>query len=258
MLSRRRFLRLCATTLAATAGCSLLFQSHSSIGVADRIIPILLYHRVGYTNDDLTITPNRLARDLRTLKELQYTSISLEQFEQFLFNQKIELPEKPLLITFDDGYLDNYENAFPILQKNDMLASFFIITGMLPNADRIKPAQIREMAAHGMSFGSHTVTHKALGDLTEEERRMELSYSKIALEDVLGKSVNSIAYPKGSYDENTIQIAQSYGYSEGFTVKQGLCSQISASFHLTRIPVFGFDPDIREVLDKRHIPKAVV
>ena len=104
MLSRRRFLRLCATTLAATAGCSLLFQSHSSIGVADRIIPILLYHRVGYTNDDLTITPNRLARDLRTLKELQYTSISLEQFEQFLFNQKIELPEKPLLITFDDGY----------------------------------------------------------------------------------------------------------------------------------------------------------
>ena len=163
-----------------------------------------------------------------------------------------------MLITFDDGYLDNYENAFPILQKNDMLASFFIITGMLPNADRIKPAQIREMAAHGMSFGSHTVTHKALGDLTEEERRMELSYSKIALEDVLGKSVNSIAYPKGSYDENTIQIAQTYGYSEGFTVKQGLCSQISASFHLTRIPVFGFDPDIREVLDKRHIPKAGV
>ena len=258
MLSRRRFLRLCATTLAATAGCSLLFQSHSSIGVADRVIPILLYHRVGYSGDDLTVTPNRLARDLRTLKELQYTTISLEQFEQFLFNQKIELPEKPLLITFDDGYLDNYENAFPILQKNDMLASFFIITGMLPNADRIKPAQIREMAKQGMSFGSHTVSHRGLGDLTEEEMHMELSYSKIALEDILGRAVNSISYPKGSYSETTTNIAQAYGYHEGFTVKQGLCSQLSSSFHLTRIPVFGFDPDIREVMDKRHIPAAGV
>lgn len=255
MLSRRRFLKLCATTLAATAGCSLVFQSHSSVGFADRTIPILLYHRVGATKDDLTISPERLARDLRTLKEQHYTAISLEQCEQFLFNQKVELPEKPLLITFDDGYLDNYQNAFPILQKYDMLASFFVITGMTPNADRLKPAQMREMLAHGMSFGSHTVSHRSLGELSPEEVHRELSYSKIALEDMLGRGVHSISYPKGSYNDATVNIAQAYDYREGFTVKYGLCSKESPSFHLTRIPVFSFDPGILEVMAKRRSPK---
>ena len=251
MLSRRNFIKICASTLFSVGGAEFLFPLSTSSGAGNRQIPVLVYHRVGYTSDNFTVTPERFATDLQTLQYYGYCAISLEQMQSFLDDRNIEMPDKPILITFDDGYLDNFENAYPILKQHGMVATFFIITDKLWTQDRLTPERITEMAAGGMSFGSHTVTHRRLGELPWDEIREELSISKAVLESVLGKTVNTIAYPQGSYSENVVTLAQNLGYTTGFTVREGICLKDSPDFELRRIPVFKYDSGIRGVIAYR-------
>lgn len=251
MISRRNFIKICASAMAGIGLSKILLQMPVGSGAADRQIPVLAYHRVGYTKDNLTVTPRRLTADLKALQSEGYCSISLEQFQNFLDDRNIDMPDKPILITFDDGYLDNYENAYPILKKYGMVATFFIITDMLWVNDRLTPEKIVEMAQGGMSFGSHTVSHRALGKLTWDEITNELVNSKATLESVLGRVVNAIAYPQGSYNKNVIMIADNAGYKTGFTIKEGICEKESPDFELNRIPIFKYDDDVLTVLAER-------
>ncbi|MBP2641982.1 MAG: polysaccharide deacetylase [Firmicutes bacterium] len=250
MITRRQFLKGCASSLLAISVAELMWQMPISSGMADQQIPVLLYHRVGKTTDPLTVTPGRFERDLRQLKEAGYSTIDLRQFERFLADRDTELPAKPLLITFDDGYRDNYENAFPLLSKYQMEAAFFIIAGMLGEPERVSAADIREMAQHGMTIGSHTVTHRPLGELSVKEMRTEMYQSRRILENALGMPVASIAYPRGSYSNDTIDMADDFGYSSGFTTLNGKCSKGTHPFALRRIPIFSYDCDVLDIIDK--------
>lgn len=251
MLSRRSFLKICASTMVGMGCSEVLFQLTASSGAGNRQIPILVYHRVGYTADNFTVTPERFANDLQLLQQYGYVTISLEQLQKFLADKTIELPDRPILITFDDGYLDNFQNAYPILKQHGMVATFFVIADKLWTPDRLNPACIVEMAQGGMSFGSHTLTHRYLGELSWSEVYDELVNSKVTLESVLGKTVNAIAYPQGSYNANVIMIADNVGYSTGFTVREGLCLRTSPDFELRRIPIFKYDRGIIEVIEDR-------
>ena len=251
MISRRRFIKGCISTIIAISGSQLLFQAPTSSGSGNRNIPVLVYHRVGYTTDALTVTPERFSSDLDSLQESGYCSISLEQFQNFLDDRNVEMPEKPILITFDDGYLDNFEHAYRILRKHGMVGSFFVITDMLWSKDRLTPENIVEMSQGGMSFGSHTVTHRALGELDPAIIHDELVNSKATLESVLGKNVNAIAYPRGSYNETVVNIAKEVGYVTGLTVREGICIKESPDFELRRIPIFKYDSGIIHVIANR-------
>lgn len=251
MISRRNFIKICASTVAGISVSQLLPQMRMSSGAANRQIPVLAYHRVGYTTDYLTVTPERLATDFQRLQEEGYCTISLEQFQNFQDDRNIDMPDKPLLITFDDGYLDNYENAYPILKSHGMIATFFVITDFLWTAGRLNPERIVEMAQGGMSFGSHSVTHRPLGELVWDDIKTELVNSKAVLESVLGRTVNAIAYPRGSYNKSVIMIADNVGYKTGFTVREGICVKESPNFELRRIPVFKYDGGILDVLAYR-------
>ncbi|MEG6584286.1 polysaccharide deacetylase family protein [Dendrosporobacter sp. 1207_IL3150] len=246
MINRRQFIKLCACSVTVIGISQIWGLSGGS--AADREIPILLYHRVGYTSGHLSVSPERFANDLQLLRGKGYKAITLEQFQSFLLNKNTDLPEKPILITFDDGYLDNYEYAYPILKRYGMVASFFIITSMLWDKGRLSPEHIREMASGGMSFGSHTVSHRQLGKLTSDEISEELNSSRATLESILGSSVQTIAYPRGSYSLETIKEAKGSGYLAGFTTNQGTCSRRSTLFELNRIPVFDYDRNILEVI----------
>lgn len=250
MISRRNFIKICASTLASISCSEILFQLPIS-GASNRQVPILVYHRVGYTTDNFTVTPERFANDLQVLQDYGYCTITLEQLQTFLADRTIDLPDRPILITFDDGYLDNYENAYRILKRYGMFATFFIITGMLWTPDRLTPEHIVEMAQGGMSFGSHTVTHRPLGGLVWSEICDELVNSKAVLESVLGRTVNAIAYPQGSYNENVQMVADNVGYSTGFTVREGICVKSSPDFQLRRIPIFKYDRGIIDVMESR-------
>lgn len=251
MLSRRSFIKMCASTFVSVSCVEFLFPMPTSSGAGNRQIPVLVYHRVGYTTDNFTVTPERFAIDLETLQRYGYCTISLEQLQSFLEDRNVEMPDKPVLITFDDGYMDNFENAYPLLKQRGMIATFFIITDKLWTQDRLTPQRIAEMAEGGMSFGSHTVTHRRLGELSWEEIREELTMSKAVLESVLGKTVNAIAYPQGSYNDNVVTLAQNLGYKTGFTVREGICLKDSPEFELRRIPIFKYDGGIRGVIANR-------
>ena len=251
MVSRRRFIKACVCILVGISCFALLFRLPTSSGAGKRHIPVLVYHRVGYTTDNFTVTPERFATDLQALQIWGYSTISLEQFQGFLDDPEMELPDKPILITFDDGYRDNFENAYPLLKQYEMVATFFVITDYMWMADRLNPQSIVEMAQNGMSFGSHTVSHKRLGDLSSAGVRDELVDSKATLERILGKNVNAIAYPQGSYNDNVITAAQNLGYETGFTVREGVCSNNSSDFELRRIPIFKYDTGIEGVIARR-------
>ncbi|WP_312515754.1 polysaccharide deacetylase family protein [Anaerospora sp.] len=251
MVTRREFVKLCLSTVIAT-GFSELLEDLSTISEASyREIPVLLYHRIGYTNGYLTITPEKFAADMQILTDYGYHTIPLSLFEKFLIDGNVELPERPMLITFDDGYADNYEYAFPILQKQQMTAVFYIIAGLLGQPDRVSAEHIRAMAGGGMQFGSHTMTHRALGELPESEIRDELQTSKNILENVLSSDIRTIAYPRGSYNQETLRIAKELGYVGGLTTRNGKCTRQADHFVLNRIPLFSYDQDILAVIARR-------
>lgn len=251
MLSRRSFIKKCGSILLGLSCSDLLLQWPIGSGAGNRQIPVLVYHRVGYTKDNFTVTPERFTNDLEVLQQYGYCTISLEQIQTFLSDPSMEFPDKPILITFDDGYRDNFDNAYPILKQHGMIATFFIITDKLWTEDRLSPERIVEMALGGMSFGSHTVSHRRLGELTWAEIQDELVISKAILEGILGRPVNAIAYPQGSYNDNVLVIAQNAGYITGFTVREGVCYKDSPDLELRRIPIFKYDRGIISVIANR-------
>ena len=240
MLTRRSFIKACAASAWAAAAMSVASPSVLASGNFNRNVPVLLYHRIGEAKGPLTITREKFEADLQCLQKYGYTTISLDTFRGFLHGADAALPAKPVVITFDDGYLDNFMNAYLLLRKYDMTAAFFIITGLVGEYDRLAVGHIREMAAHGMSIGSHTVNHRDLGDMVYAEAESELALSKAYLEGVLQRSVDFVAYPEGSFNGETGAAACEAGYLGGFTVVPGPCSHRTNPYLLNRIPEFNF------------------
>lgn len=251
MLSRRKFLHQCLMTSIAMGMSGVVSWERRAQAAGGTDIPVLLYHRVGDTKGHMTVTTKRFATDLENLKEMGFSTITLDLFRQYMADPETPLPENPLMISFDDGYQDNYLNAYPLLREYGMTAAFYIITGMVGEEDRLTSAHIREMAANGMSIGSHTVSHRELGELETEEAAAELSLSRLYLEGLLQRSVNFVAYPKGSYNEFTAKLANESAYNGGFSVEYGTCSHSSNPYALRRIPVFSFDREIKQTMIKR-------
>lgn len=250
-ISRRQFLLGASTSAAAVMGAGAILN-YETIRHLLRSVPILLYHKVGSDTDSLTVSTERFSKDMKYLSEKGYTTLSLEDIRRRLNNEAAPMPKNPVLITFDDGYLDNYTNAFPILQKYNLKASFYIITGMIGMENRVTTAQIREMDAAGMGIGSHTVTHRSLGELPVAEAAAELSDSKTMLEQMLGKKIDFIAYPCGSYHKDTLGLVNKSGYQGGFSVRQGN-AMFTDTLAIRRIPIFNYDRSISYVMFKRGL-----
>ncbi len=248
MFTRRQFLRNCTGALLAVAGLS-VFPGRQIVDKLSRGLPVLLYHRVGPESDSMTVNPARFQADLAFIRQEGYHTLSLAQIRQHI-QEALPLPEKSVLITFDDGYLDNYTNAFPILQQYSMQASFYLITGMIGQPNRMTVPQIREMAAAGMDFGSHTVSHRPLAGLSTAEVTAELSQSKNSLEQMLGSAVEFTAYPCGSYTADTLSVAREAGYTGGFSTRYGL-DDFSNRLLIRRIPIFHTDRSLGYVMVKK-------
>jgi peptidoglycan/xylan/chitin deacetylase (PgdA/CDA1 family) len=125
--------------------------------------------------------------------------------------------KRRVIITFDDGYADNYSTVFPILFRAGATATFFVITEKISKHGFMTAAELREMHAAGMSIQSHTASHLPLAVLPDRLVRNELEDSKASLEDVLGAPVSLVSFPHGSYDERVLSLAAEAGY-------EGCCS----------------------------------
>lgn len=233
----------------------------SSIEVTndDISITVLGYHSINDNEnikDPIIIGKDRLESHLKAIKDLGFITISMKDLEDYILHDK-EIPRKSVLITFDDGYLDNYFNAYPLLKENHMKATIFVISSLLDKEPFMTKKQVKELSENGIDIESHTFSHVDLDKKSYNEQKEELQKSKEELEKLLCKNVNAIAYPKGLYNEDTINAANDAGYDVGFTVERGYALKKKNRFKINRVLVdYTYDSnDIRRVLIKSLISK---
>lgn len=186
------------------------------------IVPILLYHCIeeNYSDDisHLAITKEDFREHMQALKDSGYTPISFKEYSDFI-EYNTPLPAKPIIITFDDGYLSNYQYAYPILKEFGFKATFFIVVSTVGKTDEIAYPhfnweQASEMEQSGLiEIGSHTYYHKDLRTLPKDKLELDLRLSKYLIDTNLNKDCKLIAFPYGYYNEEVQRRTARAGYS---------------------------------------------
>ena len=202
-------------------------------------IPILMYHSVAHNNVFFTIKLKTFEKQMKYLKDKDYNVIKLSDLISFLGSNK-ELPKKTVVLTFDDGFEDNYTNVFPVLKKYNFPAAIFLITGLINkemnNSQNIPLKilnweQIQEMHQSGLiDFQPHTVNHQ---EINEEE----IINSKKDIEERLNKKCEYFAYPRGVYNDEVIEILKNNGFKASRTVENGKVNKDDDLFKLKRVSV---------------------
>jgi peptidoglycan/xylan/chitin deacetylase (PgdA/CDA1 family) len=161
------------------------------------------------------------------------------------------------VVTFDDGYLDNYELAYPILRERKILAVIFLVSdyvgqtnqwdsgGPLAGRPLMDWPHIKEMAAQGIEFGAHTCRHPSLTAVPLEQAAAEMAGSRAQLEQALGQPVETFAYPYGEHNQELQAEAARAGFAAACTVDPGLNSLTTPAVALRRVEIQGTDSIIR-------------
>jgi glycosyltransferase involved in cell wall biosynthesis/peptidoglycan/xylan/chitin deacetylase (PgdA/CDA1 family) len=229
-----------------------IFSERSSQGTEN--LRVLMYHRIDDTldRDILCVTPFAFSLQMTWLREEGFNVLDLQTALKEL--RSGTLPPKSVAITFDDGYEDNYKNAFPILSEHGFTAAIFAVTGFsrgecghprYKNYGRpityLTPDQIGEMSRFGISFGSHTDTHPLLTDLSQDEAKQELMTSKKDLESWSRKPVTLLAYPNGAFRRDYFSIIEKTGFHAAFTTIPGVNTKETSPWQFRRTEISGRD-----------------
>ena len=209
------------------------------------VVPILLYHWIAVSPDDgpnytspYYVKPEVFDEEMKLLHDWGYTTITTEMLIKSI-REGADLPPRPMIISFDDGHMNNYTNAFPIMQKYGFTGILYLAANYIGAEDYLNVDQIKEMTDVGWEVGSHSISHRNLTQLEPEQQRMEVVESRAILESKLGVPVLTIAYPFGISDSGVIDYAHFAGYiggmGLGYTHDQG----ISNLFNLQRRDVKG-------------------
>ncbi len=209
----------------------------------DMNIPVLCYHDVtpnNPDNNDLLINPEKFKEQLQYLKDNNYTPITLDEFYDYLRNNK-PIPKKPVVITFDDGYTGNYKYAYPLLKEFKFPATIFVISNYVGAPDFMTADQLKEMSNNGIEIESHTFKHDDLSILDEANQIETLKNSKVNLEKIIGKPVDFISYPFGRYNSSTRVATEKAGYKLGFNLNGNFADRKDNNFNMDRIYVSNND-----------------
>ena len=183
-------------------------------------VPILMYH---YINNEeplrsrLGVSPESFEKQMRFLRERKYNIVSLEELADLIKNKE-KIPFKTVAITFDDGYLDNYTHAYPVLKKYNIPAAIFVVINRvgkhLGNDDYMSWQQIKELSVSGLvTIGSHSMNHPNLSEIdSEAELREEIFESKRILEKELNQEVKFFSYPFGGRSLEARRLVSLSGY----------------------------------------------
>lgn len=210
-------------------------------------VPMLMYHYVSIPpvdadifRLDLSVTPQAFEEQMAYLAANGYQTVRVADVVAHL-TKGAPLPEKPIVLTFDDGYADIYESVFPILKKYRMTATFYVIAQFTEDKKTgyVTWEQLREMAAAGMEIGSHSMDHLDLRNRTTAFLNNQMAGSKRLIESRLGITVRTFAYPAGKYNARTLAVAQTSGYLGAVTEIQGIQQSNSDIFEMRRVRVRG-------------------
>jgi peptidoglycan/xylan/chitin deacetylase (PgdA/CDA1 family) len=232
-----------------------------------KALPILMYHHVSPAPGLVTVSPATFRDHMQTLAHAGWRSAGLAEVEQFLAGKP--LPAKTCVISFDDGYLDNYLHAHPVLVEFGLKAVLFVVTGWLGDgparrgadlacpdhneckrliaageADRAMArwSELEEMAAAGsFEFHSHTQSHtrwdREIADAEERDARLaqDLATSRAALRERLGIDSRHLCWPQGYYDEAYLRVARAAGFDYLYTTEKRINTPDVSPQHLGRV-----------------------
>ncbi|MHB1651796.1 MAG: polysaccharide deacetylase family protein [Desulfitobacteriaceae bacterium] len=184
-------------------------------------VPVLYYHSVSSSDpkNPLRMPPKEFEKQMAYLSQHSYHTVSPSQLSDF-FNGKGTLPLNPILVTFDDGYNDNYTNALPIIKKFGFTATVFVIVNIVGKNGHMSWGELEELAHEGWQIGSHTLSHSDLTKLDPSKLTREVKYSKELLEDHFGP-IKFLAYPSGTYNSKVEKAVKDAGYIMAFTTDRG-------------------------------------
>ena len=223
---------------------------------APKGVPILEYHMTNTTSDMVyNVPPAELEEQLSYLEQQGYTTISVLDFLRAK-KGKQELPEKPIILTFDDGYADNYTVLLPMLEKHGMKATVFMVTNNIGLEGYLTWDQLRDMQNRGIEIGSHTANHLPLGNMEAAEANDELKLSKLIMEWNGLRTIFTLSYPNGSYNEALPAMLRDNEYLAAVTGDAGLNTFQTDPYLLQRTnipkPRFGL-PEFRLRLLKTEL-----
>lgn len=220
----------------------------------DKFIPIIAYHRVNdIEKDALAVNTKAFQAQMSYLKNKGYQTIHLDDLVTYRKN-RFRLPEKPIVITFDDGFRDNYVNAYPIIKEYGFQATVFLIVDLVESDmtfkhNKIKSAdsdfdkmltwdQVKEMFQGGMEFGSHTCSHANLLNISQQQTELEIlgSYSKF--EQKTGYPPLFFCYPYGAFDPGIKALVEKAGF-RGAVVTPNRYIEKEDLFTLFRVGIYG-------------------
>ena len=222
---------------------------------------ILMYHMVrdpvsGARFNGLRVSPAMFERQLRWLKQHGWHSCTLTKW----LENRSAMPEKTVIITFDDGYADNYHNALPLLEKYDFKATLYLVvdrhdrdwssqkkahhdSGELGREKKLDDSEVEAMLASGrIELASHSLTHPNFARLDTNQKRQELEMSKRQLEERFGVKINSFAYPFGIFNKEDAKLVEQAGYTSAVTTEAGIDTGASLNlYRLKRVKISGKD-----------------
>jgi peptidoglycan/xylan/chitin deacetylase (PgdA/CDA1 family) len=223
-------------------------QAATGDGTLRRIrVPILMYHRISDVPSDadvyridLTVEPRMFHAHMQYLHDEGYHTISLYDLHDAL-QRGTPLPPKPVILTFDDGYIDHFITVFPLLKEFGMTATFFVITGYADanNPDYLSWGQISAMAEAGMSMEPHTRTHLGLVGRDYDFLVYEVLGSFESMAAHTGRSPRMFAYPGGDYDDSALDMLQSLSVWRALTTERGALHTTDNLLEVARSRVSG-------------------
>ena len=203
--------------------------------------PILEYHQV--TNELLdpvyevyNVPPDDFAAQLDYLQAEGYTTITLQDFMRVVHG-KDKLPDKPIVLTFDDGYQDNYQTMLPILEAHKMTAVVYVITNELGKKNYLTLDELKDMQKRGLEIGSHTSDHLPLTALDKITQRRQIRESKTFLEWSGLQTIYSLSYPNGAFNSEIEELLREENYLTAVTGEAGLNTLETNPYELYRVHI---------------------
>lgn len=201
-------------------------------------VPVLYYHSVMQeVGNEVRMPPEQFEAQMAFLQDQGYQSVTLSQLYQAKYFQGT-LPSKAFVITFDDGYVDNYTTAFPILKKYGFVAAVFMVSSYANGEGFMSWAQLEELVSNGWEIESHSATHPNLSTIDAAALLSEVESPKKLLEKELGRTVNFFAYPYGEFNEDVVLAVKKAGYLMAFTTERGWADNRADAWHTHRVYCF--------------------
>jgi peptidoglycan/xylan/chitin deacetylase (PgdA/CDA1 family) len=209
-----------------------------------RGIPILCYHSIDRSGSLLSMTPELFQRQMELLHVLDYRTLSLGAYCERMRHGDLPTNDRMVVLTFDDGYRNNYTVAFPVMRRFGFTATLFIATGYVggrntwydgPDLEMASWEELREMSAAGFEIAPHTITHPRLNELPLEAALREVEDSRKEIESRVGAPARVFAYPYGVYTHALARRLEALDYLGAVTIESGLAKSSHDPLLLPRV-----------------------